>query len=96
MRYLLLLPLFVLATLAQDTPKPKEPAVDVTYLRDHAQTRGFQLGRPTRPKILIGAIALVMRLARILIVDHFAVAVGSCRIQVFGSPVVKCERFGDQ
>lgn len=51
MRYLLLLPLFVLATLAQDAPKPKEPAVDVTYLRDHAQTRGFQLGRPTRPKI---------------------------------------------
>ena len=29
----------------------KESALDTRYLRDHAETRGFMLGRPVRPKI---------------------------------------------
>jgi dipeptidyl-peptidase-4 len=33
-------------------PKPvKDKPLDTTYLRQHAQTRGFMLGRPVRPKI---------------------------------------------
>src|SRR4051812_10280300 len=48
-----LLPLFLLAALAaaQDRVMPKDKPLDTTYLRDHAQTRGFMLGRPVRPKI---------------------------------------------
>jgi dipeptidyl-peptidase 4 len=30
---------------------PKESTLDTRYLRDHAQTRGFLLGRPVRPKV---------------------------------------------
>src|SRR6516164_3620435 len=28
----------------------KDAPVDTSYLRDHAETRGFMLGRPTRPR----------------------------------------------
>jgi dipeptidyl-peptidase-4 len=55
MRTLILLSLsFLLAALtvvAREAPQTKEAPLDVSYLRDHAQTRGFQLGRPSRPKI---------------------------------------------
>lgn len=50
MRTLILLPLTVVLAFGQDAPKPKDAAVDATYLRDHAQTRGFQLGRPAKAK----------------------------------------------
>jgi len=56
MRTILLTPIALLLALgltgfAQQPPKPPEAPLDVSYLRDHAQTRGFQLGRPTRPRI---------------------------------------------
>ena len=28
----------------------KDPPLDTSYLKDHAETRGFMLGRPSRPK----------------------------------------------
>jgi dipeptidyl-peptidase 4 len=31
-------------------PKPKDASLDTTYLRHHAETRGFMLGRPVKPK----------------------------------------------
>src|SRR4051794_35982681 len=30
---------------------PGETPLDTSYLRDHAQTRGFMLGRPARPRV---------------------------------------------
>lgn len=50
MRYILSMAFLVLVvpvTLAQ--PR-KESALDTQYLRDHAQTRGFMLGRPMKPQ----------------------------------------------
>src|SRR5438093_803654 len=41
--------LAVLALLA--TSVMAEKPLDSSYLRDHAQTRGFMLGRPARPKV---------------------------------------------
>ncbi len=40
-----------LAAGAADPLTPKDSALDTRYLRDHAQTRGFMLGRPVRPKV---------------------------------------------
>src|SRR5262245_59711716 len=50
MRTLTLIALILLPTLlvAQDT---KDTALDTSYLKDHALTRGFMLGRPVRPKV---------------------------------------------
>src|SRR5947199_10793323 len=31
-------------------PPAKDKPLDITYLRDHAATRGFMLGRPVKPK----------------------------------------------
>ena len=45
-----ILALLTLTTLAAAQPKGKDIAVDTTYLRTLAQTRSFQLGRPTHPK----------------------------------------------
>jgi dipeptidyl-peptidase-4 len=50
----LLLPVGLLlaaAPLRGDDPKPaKDAPLDTTYLRRHAETRGFMLGRPVKPK----------------------------------------------
>src|SRR5438093_8596369 len=56
MRYLLPLPLLGALTLAScpafaEAPKPaKDAPLDTSYLKDHAETRGFLLGRPARAK----------------------------------------------
>src|SRR5207248_4913440 len=34
----------------QATPRAKDAPLDISYLRDHAETRGFMLGRPVKPK----------------------------------------------
>src|SRR2546427_3978809 len=34
----------------QATPRVKDAPLDTSYLRDHAETRGFMLGRPVKPK----------------------------------------------
>jgi dipeptidyl-peptidase-4 len=47
----LLLALATLAAGAQEARPKKDTALDTTYLRDHARTRGFMLGRPVRPKV---------------------------------------------
>ena len=42
----------LLLTLAMNqAPAARETPLDARYLRDHAQTRGFMLGRPSRPKV---------------------------------------------
>src|SRR5215475_8418558 len=41
--------LIVPSLAAEDRPA-KEPPLDTSYLRCHAETRGFMLGRPVRPK----------------------------------------------
>src|SRR3954469_20542133 len=48
-RPLVLLVLLLAVTDARAQAK-KDPPVDTTYLRTLAQTRGFMLGRPTRPQ----------------------------------------------
>src|SRR3954447_13239273 len=46
----LLAPLCLLLTATAAPAQPaKEAPLDASYLRTHAQTRGFMLGRPTRP-----------------------------------------------
>ncbi len=54
--------LFALSHNSFAQPKPKDLAVDTTYLRTLAQTRSFQLGRPQRPMITPdGAAVLFLR-----------------------------------
>ena len=43
--------LFLISHPAFAQPKPKDLAVDTTYLRTLAQTRSFQLGRPQKPMV---------------------------------------------
>lgn len=51
---LLLTPALLLAVVADDDAQPLSPAkdapLDASYLRLHAETRGFMLGRPVKPK----------------------------------------------
>jgi dipeptidyl-peptidase-4 len=48
---LLLAPLLFCAAARGDDPAPaKDAPLDASYLRLHAETRGFMLGRPARPK----------------------------------------------
>jgi dipeptidyl-peptidase-4 len=51
MRAFALLLCSTLAAAAAAPLTPKESALDTRYLSDHAQTRGFMLGRPVRPKV---------------------------------------------
>ena len=37
--------------LAAQGPKTAQKPLDGAYLREHAATRGFMLGRPTKPKV---------------------------------------------
>src|SRR4051794_691103 len=84
------LPLVVSALLAGTLPPwaqgggpPKEPPLDASYLRRHAETRGFMLGRPVRPKptpdgkavLFLRAEARVPRLS----LYEFDVAAGKTR-----------------
>src|SRR5256885_15194703 len=52
MRCFILLPACLALTLASGpvTRAAQEPPLDTRYLRDHAETRGFMLGRPVKPK----------------------------------------------
>lgn len=55
MRNCNLLPVFACAVLAgavhgQSSPAAKDTVLDSSYLRDHAATRGFMLGRPVKAK----------------------------------------------
>lgn len=43
---------------------PGETPLDTSYLRDHAQTRGFLLGRPVRPKVTPDGKAVLFLRAR--------------------------------
>src|SRR5207248_8891229 len=46
---------------AEDRPA-KEPPLDTSYLRRHAETRGFMLGRPVKPKFTPdGKVVLFLR-----------------------------------
>src|SRR3954454_25005046 len=47
---ILFLPLWAWAALAAPGRAAPDDAVDTRYLRDHAETRGFMLGRPAKPK----------------------------------------------
>src|SRR4051812_11877475 len=47
---ILFLPVWAWAALAAPGRAAPDDAVDTRYLRDHAETRGFMLGRPVRPK----------------------------------------------
>jgi dipeptidyl-peptidase-4 len=47
----LVVTLVALTASAQGARPGKDTALDTSYLRDHAQTRGFMLGRPVRPKV---------------------------------------------
>jgi dipeptidyl-peptidase-4 len=40
----------VVAARGDDAPPPKDANLDASYLRLHAETRGFMLGRPVKPK----------------------------------------------
>lgn len=41
--------LFLLPVLAQEPPKPSQTSGDSSFLAEYSRTRGFSLGRPTRP-----------------------------------------------
>src|SRR5262245_10473966 len=43
--------LAALVTLFATSLAMAQAPLDTSYLRDHAQTRGFMLGRPVRPKV---------------------------------------------
>src|SRR3954454_6049208 len=92
------LPLCVLflaaAPLCGAEPKPdKDTPLDATYLRRHAETRGFMLGRPVRPRptpdgkavLFLRAQARVPRLS----LYEFDVATGKTRELVTPEMVLK-------
>ena len=74
-------------------PGAKEPAVDTTYLRTLAQTRGFQLGRPVRPLLTPdGKAVLFLRSeprASKLSLFEFDVASGKTRALLTPEQVLK-------
>src|SRR3954467_11937930 len=43
--------LVVVSARARGAKPAKDAPLDTTYLRDHAETRGFMLGRPVKPKV---------------------------------------------
>lgn len=73
---------FFVVTMLAATTRGETP-LDTSYLRDHAETRGFMLGRPVRPKVTPDGKAVLFlrakpRVARMSLFE-FDVATGKTR-----------------